>query len=85
MYNYYNYSITLFTVIIVLILIDRNIADYIIILFKLLNINFQRTLWMIKYHPRNPITNLIKRFEYNKIAKELHKELNNVSIQDKKD
>jgi hypothetical protein len=85
MYIYYNFLITFLSIIIVLILIDRNVADYIIILFKLLNIHFQKTLWVIKYHPQNPITNLIKRFEYNKIAKELHKELNNVSIQNKED
>ena len=66
-------------------MMDKNVSDYIIIMFKLLNINFQRAMWMIRYHPQNPITNLIKRFEYNKIAKELQKELNNVSIQNKED
>ena len=85
MYIYYNTLLAILTVIIFLIMIDRNVADYIIIIFKLLNINFQRMIWMIRYHPQNPITNLIKRFEYNKIAKELQKELNNVSIQNKKD
>ena len=85
MYIYYNTLLAILTVIIFLIMIDRNVADYIIIIFKLLNINFQRMIWMIRYHPQNPITNLIKRFEYTKIAKELQKELNNVSIQNKKD
>jgi len=85
MHIYYNTLISLLIVIIFVIMIDRNVADYIIILFKLLKINFQRTLWMINFHPQNPITNLIKRFEYNKIAKDLQKELNNVSIQNKKD
>jgi hypothetical protein len=85
MHIYYNTLISLLIVIIFVIMIDRNVADYIIILFKLLKINFQRMIWMIRYHPQNPITNLIKRFEYNKIAKDLQKELNNVSIQNKKD
>lgn len=85
MHIYYNSLIALLTVIIFLIMIDRNVADYIIIMFKLLKIYFQRMMWMIKYHPQNPITNLIKRFEYNKIAKELQKELYDKSIQNKKD
>ena len=85
MYIYYNALLALLAIIIFLILIDTNVADYIIILFKLLKINYQRTLWMMKYHPQNPITNLIKKFEYNKIAKELYKELNDVSIQNKED
>jgi hypothetical protein len=85
MYIYYNFLVALLAIIIFLIMIDKNVADYIIIMFKLLNINFQRAMWMIRYHPQNPITNLIKRFEYTKIAKELQKELNNVSIQNKED
>ena len=85
MYIYYNALLALLAIIIFLILIDTNVADYIIILFKLLKINYQRTLWIMKYHPQNPITNLIKKFEYNKIAKELYKELNDVSIQNKED
>ena len=85
MYIYYNALLALLAIIIFLILIDTNVADYIIILFKLIKINYQRTLWIIKYHPQNPITNLIKKFEYNKIAKELYKELNDVSIQNKED
>jgi hypothetical protein len=85
MYIYYNSLVALLAIIIFLIMIDKNVADYIIIIFKLFKINFQRMMWMIRYHPQNPITNLIKRFEYNKIAKELHKELTNVSIQNKKD
>ena len=85
MYIYYNAILSLLAIIMFLILIDTNVADYIIILFKLLKINYQRTLWMMKYHPQNPITNLIKRFEYNKISKELYKELKDVSIQNKKD
>ena len=85
MYIYYNSLIALLTIIIFLIMIDRNVADYILIIFKLIKINFQRMIWMIRFHPQNPITNLIKRFEYNKIAKELHKELNDVSVQNQKD
>jgi hypothetical protein len=40
-------------------------------MFKL---NIERMFWMIRLHPKNPITNLIKRWEYAKIARELQKE-----------
>jgi len=85
MYIYYNSLVALLAIFIFLIMIDKNVADYIIIMFKLFKINFQRMLWMIKFHPQNPVTNLIKRFEYDKIAKELQKELYDKSIQNKKD
>jgi hypothetical protein len=85
MYIYYNTLLALFAICIFIIIIDKNVADYFLLVFKLLNINYQRMIWMIRLHPRNPITNLIKRFEYDKIAKELHKELNNAPIQNKKD
>jgi hypothetical protein len=85
MYVYYNIFLALIAIIIFLITIDKNVADYIILIIKLLKINYQKIIWMIRLHPQNPITNLFKRLEYNKIAKELHKELTNVSIQNKKD
>ena len=85
MYIYYNTLLAIFAIFIFIFTIDKNVADYILLIFKFLKINFQRTIWMIRLHPQNPITNLIKRFEYDKIAKELHKELNNVSVQNQKD
>jgi hypothetical protein len=85
MYIYYNTLLAILAIFIFILTIDKNVADYILLIFKLIKINFQRTIWMIRLHPQNPITNLIKRFEYDKIAKQLHKELNDVSVQNKKD
>jgi hypothetical protein len=31
-------------------------------------------LWMIRFHPRNPITNLMMKWKYDKMAKDLEKE-----------
>jgi hypothetical protein len=31
-------------------------------------------LWMIRFHPRNPITNLMMKWKYDRIARELEKE-----------
>jgi hypothetical protein len=57
-----------------MIAIDRNVADYLTLVFKMIKLNIERLFWMIRLHPKNPIINLIKRWEYDKIAKELQKE-----------
>jgi hypothetical protein len=41
----------------------------------MIRVNIERVYWMIRLHPKNPITNLIMRWKYDKIAKELHAEL----------
>lgn len=59
------------------IIVDKNVEDYIILMIKLIKINIERFFWMIRLHPHNPITNLIKKWEYEKIAKELEEEFKN--------
>lgn len=63
-----------FGIIFYIILVDKNVEDYLFLVFKITKVNFQRLIWMIKYHPRNPITNFIKEIEYTRLAKELEKE-----------
>lgn len=72
----------IFAVIAYMIIVDKNVGDYLILLFKMIRVNIERLYWMIKFHPRNPITNLIMRWKYDRLAKELEKELN-VSVQSK--
>lgn len=55
--------------------VDKNVADYLFLVFKLTNINIQRFLWMIKYHPNNFLTTYFQNRKYSKIAKELYEEL----------
>lgn len=57
-----------------MMVVDKNVADYLTLVFKMTKLNIERVYWMIRLHPKNPITNLIKRWEYDKIAKELQKE-----------
>lgn len=64
----------IFGVIGYMIVVDKNVADYLTLVFKMTKLNIERTFWMIRFHPKNPITNLIKRWEYDKLAKELQKE-----------
>lgn len=66
----------IFLVIVYAITVDRNVADLINLLPKIILMNLRRYIMMIQLHPRNPITNLMMRFKYDRIAKKLHKELN---------
>jgi hypothetical protein len=66
----------LFAILAYLILTDKNVADYLTLVFKMTRLNVERMFWMIRLHPKNPITNLMMRLKYDQIAKELEKELN---------
>jgi hypothetical protein len=65
----------LFAILAYLILTDKNVADYLTLVFKMMRLNIERTLWMIRLHPKNPITNLMMRWKYERIARELQKEM----------
>jgi hypothetical protein len=73
-------SLIIFGVVAYMMLVDENVGIYLTLVFKMIKVNFERIFWMIRLHPNNPITNLKKKWEYDKIAKELMEELN-VSVQ----
>jgi len=65
----------LFAILAYLILTDKNVADYLTLIFKMTRLNIERMFWMIRLHPKNPITNLMMRWRYDRIAKELQEEM----------
>lgn len=73
--SFYYSVLFVFSVLIYIIAVDKNVSDAIVLIFKSLQIKLERLYWMIRFHPRNPITNLIMRWKYEKLAQELHKEL----------
>ena len=68
--------VIIFAIIAYLIIADKNVADYLTLVFRMSKLNIERMFWMIRLHPKNPIVNLINRWKYDKIAKELQKEFN---------
>lgn len=78
MFNtYYYYSLLLvFVVICFMMSVDKNVSAYIDLVFKLVKLNIQKWIWMIRFHPKNPITNFLAMRKYMKIAKDLEKEFN---------
>ena len=72
-----NYGLLLVLGIIAYIMIiDQNVADYFLLVFKMMKLNTVRLLWMIRFHPNNFITTWIQNRKYDRMAKELQKELN---------
>lgn len=72
--EYYYILFFLFCIVAYAIVVDKNVAIFIDLLFKIFKLELEKIWWKIKFHPQNPITNLIKRWEYEKIAKELIQE-----------
>lgn len=71
--SYYFGLFFIFIIIATMMIIDRNVADYFLLVLNLIKITIERYIWMIRLHPKNPITNFIKKRQYDKIAKELCK------------
>ena len=67
--------VIIFAIIAYLIITDRNVSDYLTLVFKMMRLNIERSLWMIRFHPKNPITNLMMNWKYDRIAKELQEEM----------
>lgn len=67
--------LVIFGIVVYMMIVDKNVSDYILLITKIIKINFERFFWMIRFHPKNPITNLMMRWKYNNIAKTLIEEL----------
>lgn len=60
--------------------VDKNVSDAINLVFKLFLVKIERLYWMIRFHPKNPVTNLLMKWKYNRLALELHRDLTNRSV-----
>lgn len=72
-YSYYVWM-TIFAIITYVIIVDPNGLRLIDLITKLIKINLERTYWIVRFHPKNPITNFLQRRKYAKIAEELKRE-----------
>lgn len=71
----YTIWLTLFAIITYLIVVDQNLLKYIYVIFKLCKVNITKFIWMVRFHPNNPITNFMMNMKYSKLAKQLEKDL----------
>jgi len=58
-----------------IMIIDQNVAEYFLLVFKMMKLNVVRLLWMIRFHPNNFITTWIQNRKYDRMAKELQQKL----------
>jgi hypothetical protein len=72
-----NYGLLLVLGIVLYVMItDQNVVDYFLLVVKMMKINMVRFLWMVRFHPNNFITTWTQNLKYDRIAKDLEKELN---------
>jgi len=71
--------LVIFGILAYLIWVDENVAVYLSLIFKVIKINTERMFWMIRLHPKNQITNLMMKWKYEKLARELQAEMERVS------
>lgn len=68
----------IFSILAYMIIVDKNVGEYLTLICKMIKLNVQRYWWMMRLHPQNPITNLIRRIEYAKIAEEMQKSIEKI-------
>ena len=67
--------VVIFGILAYLIWVDENIAIYLTLIFKVIKINTERMLWMIRLHTKNRITNLMMKWKYERLAREIQAEM----------
>ena len=67
-----NYGLLLVLgIVLYVMIIDQNFAEYLLLVFKMMKLNVVRLLWMIRFHPNNFITTWIQNRKYDRMAKEM--------------
>lgn len=77
--TYYYLLFSIFAIVIYMMVVDENVSTAIVYVLKLLNIQIERLKWIILYHPANPINKYLIWRRSWKLAKELEKELDSLS------
>jgi hypothetical protein len=77
---YYYILLSIFAVILYMMIVDANVAAYIDLQIKMLGLNIRRFYWLLRFHPKNPITNLIRKIEYAKILRQIEKDMKNKNV-----
>jgi hypothetical protein len=75
---YYYTLFTVFAIIVTMMIVDPNVADYIYLYFKIIRVNLERFYWMIRFHPAiltSPIGKWWMMRKYMRTAEKLAQEL----------
>jgi hypothetical protein len=69
MFNYYTGLLGVFAIIFYVIIIDKNVADFIILCLKALRVNVSRTIFYIKIYPRLRLDTFLLKRQMGKVTK----------------
>ena len=75
---YYYSLFTAFVILVTMMIIDQNVADYIVLLGRLVKSKIERLYWIIRFHPAlfsSPIGKWLMMRKHMRTAKELAQEL----------
>lgn len=64
----------IFAVLAYLIVTDQSIAKFVVLISKIVKLQFEKFKWIVKYHPQTPWARYLMWRQSIRIAKELEKE-----------
>jgi len=65
----------LFSILAILIVIDRNVGAYIDLMLRFGVVQIKRLIWIIRFHPKNPITRWTLNWRVERMTRQLEKDL----------
>lgn len=74
----YYYTIFITFIIIAMMVVDQNVSDYLLLVFKVTKLNFERMIWCIRFHPfwiSNPIGKWWMMRKYMRTVEQLAQDL----------
>ena len=75
--NFYYVTFAIFAVIAYMIVMDKNVAAYIILLFKLLQVNTRRFIFWVQFYPKLQYDTWKLKRSMKKFIKEINQENKN--------
>jgi len=72
---YYYAIFTVFAIVAYMIVVDKNVAIYINLMIRYAGVQIKRAWWIARFHPNNPFSKLMMRWNVWKMTRELEKTL----------
>lgn len=72
---YYYTLLSVFAIIVYMIVVDANVGAWIYLQSKMFLVNIKRWIFMIRFHPNNPIPKWTLNWRMNRMTKKLQREI----------
>jgi len=80
MNSYYLTILTVFGIVTYMMIVDRNVVDFILLIPKIIKLNIERFFWKLRFHPwitTNKLLQWLMMKKYEKFVKTLQNEQSN--------